>query len=347
VRPVPIDPAGRAGPTRGQAAGPKWRRTSQGLYVPGSVDGDVPEQRVLEQSMRLPPGGAVTGWGSLRPHGANFFDGREADGFTRMPVPLVIGQGRNIRGDELVSISREEVAPEEIVIRHGIPCTCVLRALWDEMRRVEDPREAVVAMDMAAAAWLASIRQMLAYALARTRWRRARQVMWALQLASEDSRSPNETRMRLAWEIDAGFPAPLVNQHVWDLNGRLLGIADILDPVAGVVGEFDGADHRTARRHSKDVGREGRFRDEKLEFFRVTGPDLLDKQLVVDRMRSTRRRALWLPEHQRSWTITPPPGWEVEQSLDAYLEHRDWLRSLNEQREREAGLRTVIEGRAG
>jgi hypothetical protein len=317
------------------------------LYVPVSVDAEVAEQRILEQSMRLPPGGAVTGWAALRLHGANFFDGREADGFTRIPVPLLIGQGRNIRGDELVSISREELPPAEVVIRHGIPCTCVLRALWDEMRRVEDPREAVVAMDMTAAAWLASIRQVFDYALVRRRWRRARQVRWALQLASEDSRSPNETRMRLIWQLDAEFPAPLVNQHVWALNGRLLGIADILDPVAGVVGEFDGADHRTARRHSKDVGREGRFRDEKLELFRITGLDLLDRQQVVNRMRSTRGRALWLPEHERSWTIKPPPGWEQEQSLGAYLEHRDWLRSLHEQYEREGSpdQQTLIAGR--
>lgn len=113
--------------------------------------------------------------------------------------------------------------------------------------------------------------------------------------------------MRLIWELDAGFPPPLVNQPVFTLDGRLLGIADILDPVAGVVGEFDGADHRAAKRHSKDVGREDGFRRRALEFFRVTGLDLPDPPLVADRMQSSRSRATWLSEAARPWTIVPPP----------------------------------------
>jgi hypothetical protein len=43
--------------------------------VPASVDGTLPEQRILEQSMRLRSGGAVTGWASCRMHGGAFFDG--------------------------------------------------------------------------------------------------------------------------------------------------------------------------------------------------------------------------------------------------------------------------------
>jgi hypothetical protein len=40
--------------------------------------------------------------------------------------------------------------------------------------------------------------------------------------------------MRLVWVLDAALPMPLVNRHVWDDQGRLLGKADIFDPVAGV-----------------------------------------------------------------------------------------------------------------
>jgi hypothetical protein len=38
VRPVPVDPTGARGPTKAQAAGPRWRRTSKGLHVPAYVD---------------------------------------------------------------------------------------------------------------------------------------------------------------------------------------------------------------------------------------------------------------------------------------------------------------------
>lgn len=328
---MPIDPAGIAGPTRGQAAGPKWRRTSQGCHVPTTVGADLPEQRILEQSVRLPAGGAVTGWASCRLSTANFFDGLKADRRTKMPIPLAIGTMRNIRGDAEATVSRERLDPSEVVIRYGIACTRERRALFDEMRRVRDWREAVVAMDMMAAARLVSIAQMREYCASHAAWKRVRQVSRALDFASERSRSPNETRMRLIWQVDAGFPRPLVNQPVFTLDGKLLGIPDILDPVAGVVGEFDGADHRGATRHSKDVGREDGFRRRGLEFFRVTGLDLPNRPLVVGRMESSRSRGRWVPEGQRQWTIVAPPGWDREESLDELFERRAWLNMVHEQ----------------
>ncbi len=151
----------------------------------------------------------------------------------------------------------------------------------------------------------------------------------ALDLAHELSRSPNETRMRLVWMLDAGLPAPLVNQPVWDLHGRMLGIADLFDPVAGVVGEYDGADHRLARRQARDVAREERLRRHGLEYFKVTGPDIGDHALVADRMASTRRRAAFAAPAQRRWTLTPPAWWEPAPDLDTVLDQRDALRELH------------------
>ena len=178
-------------------------------------------------------------------------------------------------------------------------------------------------MDMAAAASLTSIARVRRYVDQRASWDGVPLVRESLDLADENSRSPNETRMRLIWQLDAGYAKPLVNREVWDLNGRLLGAADIFDPEAGVVGEFDGADHRGALRHSRDVDREGGFRNHALEFFRVTGLDLPDRPKVVRRMASSMRRARFLSPGQRSWTITPPPGWEIELPLDHILDTRD------------------------
>jgi len=235
VRPSSLDPLGLTGPTRGQARGPRWRQTSHGYYVPATVDDEVPEQRILEQSIRLPEGGAVTGWASLRLHGGNFFDGLAPDGRTRLPVQLAVGRSGAIRGDSRAKVSREPLHPDEIVTAQGIPCTAVSRAVFDEMRRAGGVVDAVVAIDMAVAALLVSVRRVRAYAADRRRWRRSTLVEKALDLASERSRSPNESRTRLIWEVDAGLPRPLVNQHVWDLRGNLLGIADLLDVEAGVV----------------------------------------------------------------------------------------------------------------
>ena len=291
MRPVRVDPRGVAGPTKAAAAGPRWRRTSKGYYVPVGVTDELPEQRILEKSMRLPPGGAVTGWAACRLLGAAFFDGLATDGRTRVPVPLWVGDLAQLTKDEHARVVRDRMVPGELTRRSGIPCTRPLRALFDEARVAPDVREAVVAVDMMAAAELSSIQQLVEYVDTMGGVNGVPQVREALELASEDSRSPNETRLRLIWQLDAGLPRPLVNQPVFHRGGRLLGIADLLDPVAGVVGEFDGADHRSAARHSADVDRENRFRDAGLEVFRVTGPDIPRRGVIVARILAARGRA--------------------------------------------------------
>jgi hypothetical protein len=271
----------------------------------------------------------VTGWAALRLAGGNFFDGVGADGHTLAPVPLAVGQSEKIRSDGKASVSREPLTPEDVVQRHGIPCPRVSRALFDEMRRPVDWRESVVAMDMAAAADLVSVGRMQAFFSTHRRWRRARHVQRALQYASELSRSPNETRMRLVWVVDAGLPPPLVNREVFNRTGRPVGVADLLDPVDGVVGEYDGTDHRAARRHSRDVAREEDFRRLGLEYFKVTGPDLPRRARVVSRMLSTRSRARFSPADERAWTLDAPAGWPAAETLDELLDRREWLADLH------------------
>lgn len=316
-RPVRIDPAGRTGPTPGRAAGPRWRRTSPGYYVPAHVDRTVPEQRILEESMRLPPQGAVTGWAACRLAGAGFFDGRLPDGRTERPVPLVVGPTSHRRKVPGVRYLQDRVQPEEVVTQYGVPCTRIHRALFDAMRFAHDVREATVAMDMVAAAELASVSQMRRYVDAHHGWRGVPLVRKALELADEDSRSPQETRLRLVWVLDARLPRPLVNRPVFTLDGQLLGYADLFDEQAGMFGEFDGAEHRGAGRHARDVAREDRCRRAGLEYLKVTGPDLADIPFVVDRIRATRSRAPFLPPSARRWTLTPPPSWFDDAPEDA------------------------------
>ena len=327
VRPVPVDPNGRRGPTRGQAAGPRWRRTSHGLYVPASVDDGVPEQRILEQAARLPPEGAVTGWAACLLHGAALLDGRLPDGTTRQPVPLAVGPRARIAPDPGARLSHDRLDDGERTVRRGIPCVTVERAAFDAMRTALDLREAVLAMDMVAAAELTSVLRMRHYGQGRSGWAGVGQVRAALDLASEHSRSPNETRLRLVWVLDAGLPIPEVNRPVLDRGGRLLGVADLLDVAAGVVGEYDGADHRAARRHTRDVAKEDALREHGLEVFRVTALDLPRTDLVVSRMRRSRSRARFLSEDARSWTLVDPSE-EPVPTLDEVLELREWRRSV-------------------
>jgi len=323
VRPVPIDAKGLTGPTPGQARRGRWVQTSHGLHVPADTDRTLVEQRILEQSMRLGDTGAVTGWASLRLAGGGFFDGLARDGKTELPVALAgAGRVQTLPGS---TVSRDRIPANEVEIRHGIRCTTVERALFDEMRRTGDLRDAVVAMDMGAAAELTSIRRMRAYVTSRSRARGSKLCLEALELASERSRSPAETRMALVWILDAGLPRPLRNRAVYGRQGQLLGVPDLFDPVAGVVGEYDGADHRGRERHRHDVGREDRFRRHRLECFRVVAGD--DVATVADRMITTRVRAAFLPPTERPWSLVRPGEEDraPEPTLDDRLDVRDWV----------------------
>jgi very-short-patch-repair endonuclease len=74
-------------------------------------------------------------------------------------------------------------------------------------------------------------------------------------------------------------------------DGRVIGSPDLLSVEHGVVGEYDGAEHRSRQRQREDVRREEAFRAEGLECFRVVGADLGDRALVVRRIRAAVDRA--------------------------------------------------------
>ena len=309
VRPVPLDPDGLVGPTRGQARGRRWRRTSHGWYVPAEVDTTVVEQRILEQAARLPAGGALTGWAALRWRGGRYFTGLDPRTDAQLPVPVVLGGWRDLGRDDRIAVSRERFWWDELEVLDGVACAIPERALFDEVRRVGSLRGGVVAVDMACAAGLTSVAGMCEFLPSRNGWTGVPLVRRVLPLASDDSRSPQESRMRLAWVVDAGLPPPLCNKPLFDLRGNLLGVPDLLDPVAGLVGEYDGQDHTRQDRRRSDGAREHRLREHGLEYFELVGGDLTDIPSVVRRMHATRSRAAFLPPEQRRWTLDAPAWW--------------------------------------
>jgi len=277
--------------------------------VPSSVDGSLPEQRAAEAAALLPPGGALTGWAALLLHGAAYLDGTAADGRTTLPVPVRRPSAYHLAGHPgLVTVRGDLPAITEA---GGLPCAPVDLAVLDGMRLQTDRREAVVLLDMAVAARLTTLRRLRRLVESRS-WRGVPGVptaRWALQHASQVSASPPETRYRLVWTLDAGLPRPLVNQPVFDLRGRLLGYPDLLDVQAGLVGEYDGEDHRRSLRHTADVGREALLRQHGLEVTRATSWDLRDRTSLADRILEARQRARFAPPERRTWSLTPPQDW--------------------------------------
>lgn len=305
VWPVPVDPAGRTGPTRGQARGGGWRRTGRNLYVPAVTPGDRVEQRIVEVAARLPREGLVSGWAALRMHRVNFCDGLSRE-LARLPVPVVLAPDTNMR-PENVERHRGTVPPEERVLCFGVPCTTPARALFDAMVWAGDLREAVVVADMAFAARAVRRTAFVAYVAGRSSVNGCRLVAKALPLTVERSRSPMESRMRLNWVLDAGLPPPRCNWPVADLTGRRIGRPDLLCEEVAVVGEFDGRDHSGARRRSDDTTKDQAYRDAGLESFRIVGREIEDVQLVVGRMHAAVRRAAEAQRPAR-WLLRRDPG---------------------------------------
>jgi len=305
VIPVPIDPTGAAGPTKGQARGSRWRRTSPGLYVPAGTPVSV-EQRIVEASRRA-SGGVVSGWAALRFAGANLFDGVGSDGVTELPIPVLASPTRSVRPWPGILCHRTDIRADETRTRAGVVIADPLRATLDAMCWASSMREAVVVADMSVAASMVTLPGLWEYVRSSSGRHGIDQARIALFYAIERSRTPAETLMRLIWEIDARLPRPLCNWPVGDRSGRRIGRPDILCESLAVAGEFDGRDHRERAVHAADVEKEAAYRNAGLELFRLVGHDLTDTRLAVTRMQDAVRRAAEA-DRPRLWLRRTDPG---------------------------------------
>lgn len=108
-------------------------------------------------------------------------------------------------------------------------------------------------------------------------------------------------------ELDLGIAGLLVNHSAVGLHGGGPGEVDLLDADAGMVLEYDGADHRTPERQTRDLAKEDGCRDVDLVLARFTAADLRNTALVCRRILATRARARFLPETDRTWFVRLPP----------------------------------------
>jgi hypothetical protein len=302
------DPGGRSGPTRSEARGPGWRSAGWGLFVPTAAPTSV-EQRIAEAAARLPSFGGVTGWAALRWMGGVWFDGLADGGRTQLPVDLVTADSsiRSVRG---VRVSEERLAPTELTAYAGLVVTTPARSLFFEMRHARSRSAAVIAADMAAYSDLVSRDEAVTIAFANPGWDGIGQMREAVvDDMDENSWSPAEVVMRQLWSGVAGMPRPLCNRPVFDLAGRHIGTPDLLDPVAGVAGEYDSALHLEGAQRARDVRREGMFRGAGLEYVTMLTADLRRPDAFMTRLRQAYSRAARLPVADRAWTVELPHWW--------------------------------------
>lgn len=326
--PVRVDPAALRGPTRRQARGPGWRRTSRGLFVPAGTPSDGAEQRIVEAAAVLPRGGGVTGWAALRWSGGAWFDGMEPGGQTPLPVTLAIGDSR-ILAQPGFEVSEEHLRPYDMEELDGLPLTSAVRSVTYLMRHASTLLEAVTALDMAAYNDLVSVNEVLAYQPTLPAWTGIPLCRKASVLADENAWSPREVKVRLTWTMLAELPRPLCNRPVFDRAGRHVATPDLLDEEAGVALEYDGELHLAGAQRRRDRDREEALRRVGLEYLTVMAGD--SDERVADRMREVRARARWEAPSRRDWTVDLPSWWvptfTVDQRRELDHEQRSrWLR---------------------
>lgn len=295
------------GPTDWQTRSGAYRAVGGGRWVPAYVEQTV-EQRIVEAASRLPAYGAVTGWAALRWAGGHWFEGtgrrQEA-----LPVPLATGTTHSLRGDSRIVVSREVVPLEALYRVRGLRLTRPLWSVAHEMRKARDAEAAVVAFELAAFHDLVSVAELEKYverALGtRQGVERLRAVLPELE---ENSWSPAEPVMRLTW-TGAGFARPRANWPVFDLAGRFVGTPDLVDPVAGVLGQYDGALHLAGTVRQRDVAKDAAYRDLGLETVTMMAGDLGERGPFVARLAQAYDRAERRPEDGRRWTTELPFWW--------------------------------------
>ena len=176
-----------------------------------------------------------------------------------LPVPLVAPPTANFRpGRAACAIARSSPSPrwssgtEYRAPPWRAPCSTPSAGQGTSGR-------AVVTIDIVLAAGLTTLARLGAYAVRLGGLSGTARLRRALSMANDRSRSPNETRLRLIWRVDAGLPEPQCTWPVADLDGRRLGRPDLLSAALAVVGEFDGDDHSRARTRSIDAGKESAY----------------------------------------------------------------------------------------
>ncbi len=286
--------------------GPLWRQEHPGRYAFAATDPQHPRQRALVGASVLPADGALGGWAAAYLQGASRLDGSTADPDRFEPVLLCMPRRCQRQWWPGLRPFRSELDADDVVLVDGVRVTSPLRTAFDLGRLAPSDTEAVVVLDAAAAGLGVDLPGLASYARSHPRWRGTPRLRRGLRLADPRSRSAQESRFRVLWQVDAGLPRPRWNWSVRARDGHLLAVVDLLDVEAGVVGEYDGGDHAPADRRAVDNARHEVLERHGLRVVRLAGGDLTSgRRRTVLRLQGARSDGLRRDRALDRWYADP------------------------------------------
>jgi hypothetical protein len=287
-----------------------FEHTTHGVVRPGYFAVDPTSARIGDAVALMGAANVLGGWASMYVQGNRWFGGVDRAGLDREVLVHCV-KGSQLRVRSGIRPSEGVVFADEIISLGHYDVSTMARATYDEMRMAHGVREAVIALDMATSTTSdvahTTIDAVHRVIVSHHKTRGIEQARRALPLGSSRSASPWETRTRLVAQLDADIVDLRVNAPVFDLRGKLLGVADLIDPQTGLVLESDGADHRELERHTDDNVREETFERSGLVVCRVTSLDHRNRWGTVARIRAAQRDAE--QSRTRLWTLDTPDWW--------------------------------------
>jgi hypothetical protein len=306
----------RRGTTRTTLVGPQFERTSYGYYRRAGAD-VTSAQRILDAVAGLPAGAWIAGWAAAYVRGVDALDGLDDHTMATLPVPVLLPPGQRRRSADGIDYRQSaRRAPGQLI--EGIPVTTISRTTLDLALRAADLTEAVVGLDAMLGARLLTYAQLQRLASKLPSRRGVRQARQASELARVGVASTWESRLRMFAVIELGWHDLEPNRAVFDQNGNLLGVPDLLDVEAGLAIEYDGATwrakrvagHRDRAQHREDNEREERLERAGLVVVRVEKDDLTRYgSRLAKRLATARADGLRRDRTRDRWTLDEPEGW--------------------------------------
>ncbi|MFZ5871339.1 MAG: hypothetical protein ACOYXW_12570 [Actinomycetota bacterium] len=280
-----------------------WFRPHHGVVCWGGVDRDDPMTRI-RAAAEAQHGVPLGTWAAAYLLGARSLDGVALDGRTALDVVFCPGtSGRRRRRPGLVPL-RSPLTEDDVVTVDGVLVTSAVRTAFDLGRTATDLYSAVADLDALLRALRTPVEELEQYTAERPGWKGVPLLREALSLLDPRARSRPESRMRVVWVKDAALPRPEVNVETRSTaDGVLLGIPDLLDLESGLVGEYDGAEHRRVTQHGADNIREEAFEEQGLTVVRAIWDDVLRRRGLARRLRDGYERAR--RGQRRTWYVPP------------------------------------------